>query len=99
MNGVVRKEYLLGIGAAVSGKERWEKILNDLVEKNEVTQEQAKTVMKSYIEKGETKTEEWTSKQETKIRSLAEDMGVETKKDIDELHAKIRELEDKWNHQ
>ncbi|HLR08461.1 MAG TPA: hypothetical protein VK136_04250 [Bacillota bacterium] len=99
MNDILRKGFLLGIGAAVSGKERLEKMLNDLVEKNELTQEQAKTVMKSYIEKGETKTEEWTSKQETKIRSLAEDMGLATKKDIDELHAKIRELEDKWNHQ
>lgn len=97
MNDFLKKGFLLGLGAAVSGKEKLESKLKELVEKNELTQEQAKTVMRNFVEKGEMKKDEWNSKQYEEIQKMSQDLGVATKDDINELRARITELEAKLN--
>jgi len=98
MNDFLKKGFLLGLGAAVSGKEKLESKLKELVEENELTQEQAKTVMRNFVEKGETKTEEWGVKQQEQTKKMVEDLGVATKEDINELRARLTELEEKINN-
>ncbi len=98
MNDFLKKGFLLGLGAAVSGKEKLESKLKELVEENELTQEQAKTVMRNCVEKGETKTEEWGVKQQEQTKKMVEDLGVATKEDINEVRARLTELEEKINN-
>jgi len=98
MNDFLKKGFLLGLGAAVSGKEKLESKLKELVEENELTQEQAKTVMRNFVEKGETKTEEWGVKQQEQTKKMVEDLGVATKEDINEVRARLTELEEKINN-
>ncbi|MHA6250629.1 phasin family protein [Oceanobacillus sp. CAU 1775] len=98
MSDILRKGFLLGLGAAISGKEKLEKKLNELVDKNEISQEQAKEVMNNFIEKGELKQEEWSAKQMEQTRKTAEDLGLATKEDIASLQAQIMELEIKLNN-
>ncbi|GLO67716.1 hypothetical protein M3E13_02375 [Oceanobacillus kimchii] len=95
MSDYLRKGFLLGLGAAVSGKEKFDKKLKELVEKNELTQEQAKTVMDNFIEKGGMKKEEWDAKQHKQTQQLAKDYGIATVEDIQEIRARLTELEDK----
>ncbi|MUV37445.1 hypothetical protein JNUCC1_01251 [Lentibacillus sp. JNUCC-1] len=99
MNDILRKGFLLGIGAAVSGKERVEKIVDELVEKNELTQEQAKTVLNDLIEKGETKTGKWDEKQQEQTRKIADDLGLALKKDVTKLEERIAQLEEQLQDQ
>jgi len=98
MNDFLKKGFLLGLGAAVSGKEKLESKLKELVEENELTQEQAKTVMRNFVEKGEMKKDEWGVKQQEQTKKMVEDLGVATKEDINELRARITELEEKINN-
>ncbi|SFA97666.1 Polyhydroxyalkanoate synthesis regulator phasin [Lentibacillus halodurans] len=93
MSDFLKKGFLLGLGAAVTGKEKLEKKLQEMVEKNELTQEQAKTVMHKFMDKGEMKTDEWHTKQFEQTQQMAKDLGLATKEDINELRARISELE------
>lgn len=93
MNDYLRKGFLLGLGAAIAGKEKLETKLNELVSKNEISQDQAKQMMNEFIQKGEAKTEEWSYQQEEQKRKTAEEMGFATKEDIASLHARVTELE------
>ncbi|MFD1036908.1 phasin family protein [Virgibacillus byunsanensis] len=95
MSDILRKGFLLGLGAAVSGKERLDKKLKELVEENELTQDQARSVMRSFMEKGQLKTDEWSAKQYEQTQKTAKDLGLATKEDINELRARITELEEK----
>ena len=95
MSDYLKKGFLLGLGAAISGKEKLDQKLKELVDKNELTQEQAKTVMKNFIEKGEMKKDEWNTNQFEKTKNMADEYGIATKEDINELRARITELEDK----
>ncbi|WP_339180475.1 hypothetical protein [Oceanobacillus sp. FSL W7-1293] len=95
MSDYLRKGFLLGLGAAVSGKEKFEQKVKELVEKNELTQEQARTVLDNFIEKGSTKKDEWDERSKEKKKDLARETGMATTDDIDELRARIIVLEDK----
>lgn len=95
MSDFLRKGFLLGLGAAVSGKEKLETKLADLVERNEISREQAKTVMDNFIEKGEMKKQEWEDAQHEKTQDFATNLGMATEDDVDALKARIAELESK----
>ncbi|HLR03109.1 MAG TPA: hypothetical protein VK111_10250 [Virgibacillus sp.] len=95
MSDFLRKGFLLGLGAAVSGKEKLEAKLSDLVERNELTKEQARTVMDNFIEKGALKKAEWKETQQGKTQDIASDLGVATEEEVEALKARITELESK----
>ncbi|PAV31422.1 hypothetical protein CIL05_01850 [Virgibacillus profundi] len=97
MNEILKKGFLLGLGAAVSSKEKFDQKLQELVDKNELTSDQARSVMQKFVEKGEMKKDEWSTKQFEQTQKMAKDMGVATKEDINELRARITELEEKLN--
>jgi len=99
MSDYLRKGFLLGLGAAVSGKEKFDKKLKELVDKNELTQEQAKSVMDKFIEKGGSKKDEWDAKQQQQTQKLAKEYGIATVEDVQELRARVTQLEDKLNDQ
>ncbi|MFD1852235.1 phasin family protein [Oceanobacillus bengalensis] len=93
MSDYLKKGFLLGLGAAVSGKEKLEQKLKELVDKNELSQEQAKSMMNDFIEKGDSKKEEWSQKQKEQMLKMAKELGLATKDDVDELRKRINDLE------
>ncbi|MFD2762071.1 phasin family protein [Lentibacillus juripiscarius] len=95
MSDFLKKGFLLGLGAALTGKEKLEQKLQELVDKGELSQDQARSVLKNFTEKGEWKTEEWNAKREEQMRELANDLGLATKEDISKMEARIAELETK----
>ncbi|WP_087973678.1 phasin family protein [Oceanobacillus rekensis] len=95
MSDYLKKGFLLGLGAAVSGKEKLSQKLKELVDKNELTQEQAKTMMQNFIDKGGMKKEEWSTKNYEQMSKKATEYGLATKEDINELRARLTELEEK----
>ncbi|HLR63674.1 MAG TPA: hypothetical protein VK097_14775 [Lentibacillus sp.] len=99
MSDFLKKGFLLGLGAAVTGKEKLDKRLNEMVEKNELTQEQARTVMRNFMDKGEMKTDEWNTKQYEQTQKMAKDLGIATREDINELRARISDLESQLEEQ
>ncbi|APC49798.1 phasin family protein [Virgibacillus halodenitrificans] len=95
MNELLKKGFLLGLGAAVTSKEKFDQKLKELVDKNELTQDEARTVLQSFTDKGEMKKDEWSAKQFEQTQKMAKDLGLATKEDINELRARITELEEK----
>lgn|SRR5699024_354290 len=95
MSDYLKKGFLLGLGAAISGKEKLDEKLDELVSRNEISRDEAKSVMKNFVEKGEMKTEEWDIKQKEQRKKAAEEVGLATKEDVQELRARLTELEDR----
>ncbi|GAB4074852.1 hypothetical protein GCM10028778_23550 [Barrientosiimonas marina] len=93
MSDFLKKGFLLGLGAAVSGKEKVTNKLDEMVEKNELTQEQARSFMRDIIDKGETKTDEWSSKQFEQTQHMAKDLGIATQEEVNELRTRLADLE------
>ncbi|WP_077623511.1 phasin family protein [Sediminibacillus massiliensis] len=94
MSDMLKKGFLLGLGAAISGKEKMEKMLNDLVENDQLTPQQAREMFREFISKGETKASQWSRQQNEQWDKIIDDVGLVSKKEFKELEARIRRLEE-----
>ncbi|AIF67824.1 phasin family protein [Terribacillus saccharophilus] len=93
MADLLRKGFLLGVGAALAGKEKLDAKLKELVAKGEITPQQAKDLIQRFVDKGEAKSNEWNEKNQENMQKKVNDLGLATKADVDALKQRISHLE------
>lgn len=93
MADLLRKGFLLGVGAALVGKEKLDAKLKELVAKGEITPQQAKDLIQRFVDKGEAKSNEWNEKNQENMQKKVNDLGLATKADVDALKQRISHLE------
>jgi polyhydroxyalkanoate synthesis regulator phasin len=93
MNDLLKKGFYLGIGAAVSGKEKFEKMVDEMVKHGEVSPSQAKSLMQSWIDKGENVDMDWADQAKAKVQDRMKGLGFVSKKEYDVLEARVKRLE------
>ncbi|MDY0404509.1 hypothetical protein P5G51_002980 [Virgibacillus sp. 179-BFC.A HS] len=65
------------------------------MERNELTKDQAKQVMDSFIEKGQNQANAWEGDRKEQMKKLGEELHLATKDDISALQERIQALESK----
>ncbi|WP_181347736.1 phasin family protein [Thalassobacillus sp. CUG 92003] len=93
MSDLLRKGFHLGLGAAISGKERFEKLLDDAVKEGEVSPSQAREMANNFIQKGEKQDREWTEQSRAKMQDHIRELGFVTKEEYEILEARVQRLE------
>ncbi len=93
MSDLLKKGFYLGLGAAISGKEKFEKKLDDLVAKREMTPAEAKSMLNSWISKGEGLDQEWSDQAKGKMQDRIKALGFVTKEEYELLEARLQRLE------
>ncbi|KGX93832.1 hypothetical protein N781_01135 [Pontibacillus halophilus JSM 076056 = DSM 19796] len=95
MSDLLKRGFLIGLGAAVNGKERVEKMMDDMIAKGQVTPHQAKEMFEAWKAKGENAKGEWDQKQREQMRTWLSQLGFVHKEEVAELEKRIRHLEEK----
>ncbi|WP_347862158.1 hypothetical protein U0355_02910 [Salimicrobium sp. PL1-032A] len=93
MNNLLKRGFHLGIGAAVSGKERFGKMIQDMVDKGEMTPREAKELMDEWVRKGESLDRDWTNQSRAKMKDRMKELGFVPEEDYLELKARVERLE------
>ncbi|MGI8316549.1 phasin family protein [Halobacillus mangrovi] len=93
MNDLLKKGFYLGLGAAVSGKEKFEKMVEDMVNRKEISPSQAKSLMQSWINKGENVDIDWADQAKAKVQDRMKGLGFVSKKEYEILEARVQRLE------
>ncbi len=84
------KELLhLGMGSVVMVKEKMEEELKILQEKGKINSSDAKSFIESVTKKGEEEDEKHKAKFKEMLKEIVEELGIATKKDIEELRSKL----------
>lgn len=96
MNDLLKKGFLLGLGAAVTSKEKVEKYLQELVTKGRVTPQEADELYDSLVKKGEETEEQWSRRSKERVRSMLDDYGFVTKEDYLKLLERVNKLEEQF---
>ncbi|SEA71883.1 Polyhydroxyalkanoate synthesis regulator phasin [Thalassobacillus cyri] len=93
MSDMLKKGFYLGLGAALSGKEKAEKLLDDLVQRGDVSPSQAREMFDEFMAKGMQKDAEWSEQGKEKMQQRAKEMGFVTKDELEILEARVQRLE------
>jgi len=84
------KELLhVGLGSVVVVKEKIEEELKILQEKGKINSTDAKSFIESITKKGEEEDEKVKAKIKEMLKEAIEELGLVTKKDIEELRSKL----------
>jgi polyhydroxyalkanoate synthesis regulator phasin len=92
---IIRKTMLLGLGLISLTKEKAEGVVDDLVKRGEVASEDRYKVVDSLLKEAEKQEEELTRKMTKSVQKVVADLGLPTKKDIDEVLRTLKSIEEK----
>lgn len=98
MNNFLKSGFLLGLGAAVAGKERIDETIMKLVEKGTMTQAEAETIFDDFFKKGESKSEEWNEEFRKMTKSQLSELGFVTREELDSVNAQLVLLQEEISH-
>ncbi len=87
----------LGLGSFSMTKEKIESMIDEMVEKGELNREEAKKTVDDIIKKGEEQRDQFRSMVREEMDKWRPDMSSTAKTQIENLEARIKELEDKLN--
>ena len=97
MQDLLKKVLSLGFGALVVSKDKIEEVVNELVKKGELGQEEGKNLVNELIEKGEASVNEVEGKIEKIVKSVTEKLDLPTRKELNEIKSEIEQIKEKLN--
>ena len=91
----IRRMMLAGIGALSYSHEEWEKLMDKMVERGEVTHKDHEARMKEMHERREHFMRDRKGYARKRVAKALDEFNVPTKTDIEEMNSKITALEKK----
>lgn len=99
MKDTFDKLFALGLGVAAVSKEQIEKLVNELVEKGNVTKNESSEIIDDLIRKGKETQEKWESVVNERVDEALHKMNIVTRKEFDELAKRMTVLEEQLKQQ
>jgi len=90
---VIRKAMLLGLGLFSLTKEKAEELVDDLIKRGEVTKEERFKIVGKLLKEAEKQEEELFGKISETVQKVITDLGLPTKKDLDEISKRLEAIE------
>ena len=92
---IIKKTMLLGLGLVSLTKEKAEGVVDDLVKRGEAARQDRFKAVDSLLEEAEKQEEKFTRKTTGMVRKVMTDLGLPTKKDLDEVSRTLTSIEQK----
>lgn len=90
---IIRKTVLLGLGLINLTKEKAEGVVDDLVKRGEVASEDKYKAVDSLLKEAEKQEAEFNKRMTGSVRKVMADLGIPTKKDMDEVLKTLKSIE------
>ena len=94
---IIRKLFLIGMGAVSLTREKAEKLAEELVEKGEVSSEDAKGFIRELMDKGRRERDSLKEIIKEELSEIREEFGLATLEQLKQLELRIQELEERIN--
>ena len=95
LSDLLRKMFLATIGAAAIAQEEIEVLINRLVERGELAEQEGKKLAKEMMEKRKARTEKVETEISKNLEGVLERMNIPSKADVEALSQKISGLSKK----
>lgn len=87
--------FSLGLGVMVASKEQVEKVVNELVEKGEISKKESMEMMEKLIEKGDKTKKDLDETVKARVQQALRELDLVTMEDYRKLEARVAQLEKK----
>ncbi len=91
----IHKMFLAGVGLAAMTKDKIDEHVKELVEKGKLTEKEGREIADDMLKKSKQAKEDLEKQVEKLVQQTLQTIQVASKKDVDELAARIEKLEAK----
>jgi len=95
MLDLIKKSIYLGLGAATVSKEKIESLVDELIEKGQLSKDKKTEAVKEIFEKIEKEEKEIKTKIDNTVTETMKKIGIVAKSEYDNLLKRVEELERK----
>ena len=95
MLDIFKKGIYLGLGIASTTKEKVEGLVDEMIEKGELTKEEKSKAVKEILQKFERDEKEFKEKTKAVVNERLNDIRFASQKEVKELRKKVADLEKK----
>ena len=95
MLDIIKKSIYLGLGAAKATKETVETLVDELIEKGQLSRDKKVGAVQEILDKIEKEEKEISDRIKSAVEKVVTEIGLPTKKDIQELNKRLETLEKK----
>ena len=99
MLDIIKKSIYLGLGAATLTKEKIESLVDELIEKGQLTKDDKPKAVQDILDKIENEEKEIQKKIDDTVKETMNKIGIVAKSDYDTLIKRVEELEKKITEQ
>ena len=93
MKEIVKKSFLLGLGAATLTKKQADKIIRDLVRKNAVTLKESRDILKKIGKAADSERKRISEFTRQEAARMSSQMGIASKAQLSKVKKKLRSID------
>lgn len=93
MKEIVKKSFLLGLGAATLTKKQVEKTVKDLIRKNAVTVKESRNILKKIGKAADAERKRITKFAQQEAARISSQMGVVSKAQLSKVRKKLKSID------
>ncbi|MFD2638875.1 phasin family protein [Piscibacillus salipiscarius] len=97
MRDLFKKGLSVGLGLASASKDQAERVLDELVEKGQLSKEESNNLLKDLRMKGEESQKQFDEKIKRQLKTYLDELEVPTKETAQALEDRIEKLEEQVN--
>jgi len=95
MLDLIKKSLYLGLGVLTLTKEKIETLVDELIEKGQLSKEEKPKIMQDIMQRIKREEKALSTKVKTIVKGVVNEVGMVTKSDIRELNSRLDEIEKK----
>jgi polyhydroxyalkanoate synthesis regulator phasin len=92
---IIRKAMLLGIGVLSLTKDKAEEVVDDLIKRGEVASGDRFRAVDNLLREADRQQEEFTRKLAASVQKVLTEMGLPSRKDLDEISLRLKDIDTK----
>ena len=92
---IIRKAVLLGLGAISLTKDKAEELVDDLIKRGEIAGGERFKAVDNLLKEAENQEKELERRISATVQKVVADMGLPTKKDLEEIAGTLKNIERK----
>jgi polyhydroxyalkanoate synthesis regulator phasin len=95
MLDLIKKSIYLGLGVLTITKEKIEILVDELIEKGQISKEEKPKILQDIIQRINQEQKALSTKVRMMVKKAIDELGLVTKKDVEELNSRLEEIEKK----
>ena len=89
MKDLFKNGLLLGLGAALYGKEKLDGLVVNMIEKGMLSQSEANSLFSDFLKRGGEKSESWNQQYSEMVQTQLKDLGFVAREELDNIQSQL----------